>query len=304
MLEQLSKQDSKWRAIALKITGDKNTADDVVNEMYLRRFDNNRGQQLTDYYIICTMRSIYLNSLKTNKYIPVEEIRIDEEINEQFEPNDFENDILTKANSLTFKDKELLELSYEMSLREIQNKFGINYGYVYKTVKNAREKILGDNIGMYNNKRLKHMKKSEGLGDTIKKITEVTGIKRLVDILVGEDCGCEKRRKYLNEVFKYKLTPRCLEPDEIKAYENFINNRRINIKSTNYATGKISKEEVIFLYDFFNHVFSTQRNYPTCTSCAGAARETLDMIIKLDLVYANNVDDKKKKAKTTKVKPE
>ena len=41
-----------------------------------------------------------------------------------------------------------------------------------------------------------------------------------------------------------------------------------------------------------------------CTSCAGAARETLDMIIKLDLVYANNVDDKKNKAKTTKVKPE
>ena len=97
---------------------------------------------------------------------------------------------------------------------------------------------------MYNNKRLKHMKKSEGLGDTIKKITEVTGIKRLVDILVGEDCGCEKRRKYLNEVFKYKLNPKCLDPDEIKAYENFINNRRINIKSTNYATGKISKDRI------------------------------------------------------------
>jgi hypothetical protein len=48
---------------------------------------------------------------------------------------------------------------------------------------------------------------SKGLGDTIEKITEYTGIKKLVEVVseaVGiEDCGCEKRRQALNEAFPY-----------------------------------------------------------------------------------------------------
>lgn len=47
-------------------------------------------------------------------------------------------------------------------------------------------------------------KRSEGLGDTIDKITTVTGIKAAVKAVVGEeDCGCEERRKRLNEMFPY-----------------------------------------------------------------------------------------------------
>jgi len=47
-------------------------------------------------------------------------------------------------------------------------------------------------------------KRSEGLGDTIDKITTVTGIKAAVKAVAGEDCGCEERRKKLNEMFPYK----------------------------------------------------------------------------------------------------
>lgn len=47
-------------------------------------------------------------------------------------------------------------------------------------------------------------KRSEGLGDTIDKITTVTGIKAAVKAVVGDDdCGCEERRKRLNEMFPY-----------------------------------------------------------------------------------------------------
>jgi len=48
---------------------------------------------------------------------------------------------------------------------------------------------------------------SKGLGDTIEKITTVTGIKKVVTIVtkaVGiDDCGCEKRKEKLNEIFPY-----------------------------------------------------------------------------------------------------
>jgi glycerol dehydrogenase-like iron-containing ADH family enzyme len=49
--------------------------------------------------------------------------------------------------------------------------------------------------------------KSKGLGDTIAKITEVTGIKKVVKAVseaVDKDCGCEKRQSTLNRLFPYK----------------------------------------------------------------------------------------------------
>ena len=50
--------------------------------------------------------------------------------------------------------------------------------------------------------------KSRGLGDSIEKFTKFTGIKSLAQMTakaVGKkDCGCNKRKKYLNEKFPYK----------------------------------------------------------------------------------------------------
>tara|TARA_X000001388_G_scaffold77408_1_gene78086 strand:+ start:53 stop:229 length:177 start_codon:yes stop_codon:yes gene_type:complete len=49
--------------------------------------------------------------------------------------------------------------------------------------------------------------KSKGLGDSIKKITKFTGIHYLVELLTpeGEDCGCNKRKTWLNKLFPYKI---------------------------------------------------------------------------------------------------
>lgn len=48
---------------------------------------------------------------------------------------------------------------------------------------------------------------SKGLGDTIEKITTATGIKTIVKKAtkaVGiDDCGCEARKKKLNQIFPY-----------------------------------------------------------------------------------------------------
>lgn len=53
---------------------------------------------------------------------------------------------------------------------------------------------------------------SKGLGDTIAKFTNATKLDKLAEILATaagkEDCGCNKRRKTLNEMFPYtKPTP-------------------------------------------------------------------------------------------------
>ena len=48
--------------------------------------------------------------------------------------------------------------------------------------------------------------KSKGLGDTIEKITKVTGIKKVVETvakIVDKDCGCGERKETLNRLFPY-----------------------------------------------------------------------------------------------------
>jgi hypothetical protein len=49
--------------------------------------------------------------------------------------------------------------------------------------------------------------KSKGLGDTVEKITTITGIKGIVDKVseaTGKDCGCNKRKEALNKMMPYK----------------------------------------------------------------------------------------------------
>lgn len=49
---------------------------------------------------------------------------------------------------------------------------------------------------------------SKGLGDTIAKVTHALKIdvlaEKVANILGEEDCGCNRRREKLNEMFPYK----------------------------------------------------------------------------------------------------
>ena len=49
--------------------------------------------------------------------------------------------------------------------------------------------------------------KSKGLGDSIEKITKMTGISNLAQMgakaLGNKDCGCAKRKNNLNRLFPY-----------------------------------------------------------------------------------------------------
>ena len=46
--------------------------------------------------------------------------------------------------------------------------------------------------------------KSKGLGDTIEEVFKKTGISYIAKKALGEDCGCDKRKKKLNKIFPYK----------------------------------------------------------------------------------------------------
>ena len=51
--------------------------------------------------------------------------------------------------------------------------------------------------------------RSQGLGDSIEKITKTTGLKSLMELAMRtsgykKDCGCNRRKAWLNKQFPYK----------------------------------------------------------------------------------------------------
>lgn len=56
--------------------------------------------------------------------------------------------------------------------------------------------------------KLNENQESKGLGDTIAKVTSAVGLDKVAEAVahaVGkEDCGCNKRRKKLNDLFPYR----------------------------------------------------------------------------------------------------
>lgn len=99
-------------------------------------------------------------------------------------------------------------------------------------------------------------KKSEGLGDTIEKITEATGIKKAVKWLSGDDRGCEERKQYLNNLFRYKK-PLCLQEDEYKWLTDWYAIERKIMKPS-------EQDEFLKIY---NRVFTANKRRTNCGSC-------------------------------------
>ena len=99
-------------------------------------------------------------------------------------------------------------------------------------------------------------KKSEGLGDTIEKITEATGIKALVKAVFGDDCGCDERKAYLNKVFAYSRVE-CLEEYEFEYLDELFGRLKNKLTPADQA-------RILVIY---NRVFNMKQQATQCAPC-------------------------------------
>jgi hypothetical protein len=97
---------------------------------------------------------------------------------------------------------------------------------------------------------------SQGLGDTIAKITHATGIDKLVKFIAGEDCGCDKRKESLNKMFPYN-NPLCLTEIEYKYLDDYIVSKRDDLKHN-------EQTQMLAIY---NRVFKAKNEPSNCASC-------------------------------------
>lgn len=168
MLEELSKNHGKWIKYAIKICGHKQSAEDLVQDMYLKVHNRNiESYKLTDQYIY----TMLLNDYKTivTKGNKVELISIDEgymynnssqskgvrdimvklkvvtPLRVEYCDNGIDDDelkIIDKFKKLTDKEQRILISTVDNSLRSIAEQEDTYPIDIFWIVRNARIKIL------------------------------------------------------------------------------------------------------------------------------------------------------------------
>ena len=102
--------------------------------------------------------------------------------------------------------------------------------------------------------------KPRGLGDTIEKITEATGIKKVVKAIFGDDCGCDERRDRLNEKYtKARPAERCFTETLYDRYKAYRERRTLN---------HWNQIDIDVLIDCYAHIFAIQYfSKDLCRTC-------------------------------------
>jgi hypothetical protein len=97
----------------------------------------------------------------------------------------------------------------------------------------------------------------KGLGDTIENVLQSTGIDKVAKFILGEDCGCDKRKEKLNELFPYKYKPLCLNEDEY----DWLSKGGLKKAETSIVDSMIMQRT-------HNRIFQTGNlEYTACDSC-------------------------------------
>lgn len=131
----------------------------------------------------------------------------------------------------------------------------------YKEYKEWKKKFEDDN--------------SVGLGDVVEKITEATGIKKVVEAVAEKldtDCGCDDRKERFN---KLKLWRRhrinCISEEDYKWYvDNEIGKRT-----------RFNFEEQKRIVSIYNSVFNTKQKVTKCSTCFKRFTDNLNQYIEI-----------------------
>tara|TARA_R100000353_G_scaffold173278_1_gene139437 strand:- start:354 stop:722 length:369 start_codon:yes stop_codon:yes gene_type:complete len=114
--------------------------------------------------------------------------------------------------------------------------------------------------------------KNKGLGDTIAKITKATGIDKVAKVVLGDDCGCEERRKKLNQMFPNFKNIRQFTEDEIKIYDEVVPNSD--------KKGMLTPAEKTIVSALYRSVFGVNPEWKSCGPCNAQIMRNLKQVYK------------------------
>ena len=110
---------------------------------------------------------------------------------------------------------------------------------------------------------------SKGLGDTVEKVLEATGIAKVAKWILGEDCGCDERKAKLNELFPYRQA-KCLEQPEYDWLKEWFNRK----------TEVVKPSEQKMILNIHSRVFGVRNEPTSCASCLMTRVRDLEQVFK------------------------
>ena len=137
ILAELAKKDAQWRKMAFQICKDKDLADELVQEMYLKLAYNTN--LIKDGYIYTVLRNLFYDYTKSNKDILIDFSNIEIEDIEYVEPMDY----FQLMKGLTWYERTMFELSTLVGQRELSRQTGIHIQTIHRVNKMVKSKING-----------------------------------------------------------------------------------------------------------------------------------------------------------------
>jgi DNA-directed RNA polymerase specialized sigma24 family protein len=154
-LDELAKKDKLWREMAFQICKEKDLADDLVQEMYLKLCNNTN--LIKEGYVYIIIRNLFYDYTKSNKNIftnfssvdiyslikAINKISIeafDKEENDKYsEPLDY-NELI---KGFTWYERTMFELSTLYGQRELSRQTGIHIQTIHRINKKVKSRING-----------------------------------------------------------------------------------------------------------------------------------------------------------------
>jgi len=96
----------------------------------------------------------------------------------------------------------------------------------------------------------------EGVGDTLEKVFEATGVADVVKFIAGEDCGCAERKDRLNKLLPFR-NPECFTEDEYIWLSDYFSERVTSVNVNDQTK----------LVNIYNRVFHKRERLSRCSSC-------------------------------------
>jgi len=154
ILELLAKRNDEWIRMAMSFGADRDSAKDLVQDMYLRMYKYVENperimyneDEVNTYFVFVVLRNLFISSKKSMSFDQLEDID-----GEMEEPNyDYENaynrlldELWEEVESWHWYDTKLFKLYHntDMTIKKISEETKISERSIWNTLDNGRKRI-------------------------------------------------------------------------------------------------------------------------------------------------------------------
>ena len=162
ILEILSKRHDEWIRMAMSFGADRDSAQDLVQDMYLRMYKYVENperimyneDEVNTYFVFVVLRNLFISSKKSMSFDQLEDID-----GEMEEPNyDYENaynrlldELWEEVESWHWYDTKLFKLYHntDMTIKRISEETKISERSIWNTLDNGRKRIQANRKEAY-----------------------------------------------------------------------------------------------------------------------------------------------------------